>query len=53
MIEDFDSLTVSNLSRHYGRRKALSKVTFTCHAGCSVSTKQTAELVVPRSMPTT
>jgi heme exporter protein A len=33
VIEDFDSLTVSNLSRHYGRRKALSKVTFTCHAG--------------------
>lgn len=33
MIEDFDRVTVTSLSRHYGRRKALSKVTFTCHRG--------------------
>jgi ABC-type multidrug transport system ATPase subunit len=31
--DDFERLTVTTLSRHYGRRKALSKVTFTCHAG--------------------
>ncbi|HTM31004.1 MAG TPA: ABC transporter ATP-binding protein [Vicinamibacterales bacterium] len=33
MIEDFDRLTVTSLSRHYGRRKALSKVTFSCSSG--------------------
>jgi heme exporter protein A len=33
VIEDFERLTVTNLSRHYGRRKALSKVTFTCLSG--------------------
>ena len=33
MSEDFDRLTVFNLSRYYGRRKALSKVTFSCSAG--------------------
>jgi ABC-type multidrug transport system ATPase subunit len=33
VIEDFDHLTVTSLSRHYGRRKALSKVTFDCRRG--------------------
>ncbi len=33
MIEDFDRLTVTSLSRHYGRRKALSRVTFSCSSG--------------------
>jgi heme ABC exporter ATP-binding subunit CcmA len=33
VIEDFERLTVTSLSRHYGRRKALSKVTFTCSSG--------------------
>ena len=33
MIEDFDRLTVASLSRHYGRRKALSKITFSCSSG--------------------
>ncbi|HQZ39481.1 MAG: ABC transporter ATP-binding protein [Acidobacteria bacterium] len=33
MTDDFDRLTVANLSRHYGRRKALSKVSFACAAG--------------------
>jgi heme ABC exporter ATP-binding subunit CcmA len=33
VIEDFEQLTVTSLSRHYGRRKALSKVTFTCARG--------------------
>jgi len=33
VIEDFDRLTVTSLSRHYGRRKALSKVTFSCSSG--------------------
>jgi heme exporter protein A len=33
VIEDFDRLTVANLSRHYGRRKALARVSFTCAAG--------------------
>ena len=33
MIEDFERLTVTSLSRHYGRRKALSKVTFTVTRG--------------------
>jgi heme exporter protein A len=31
--EDFEHLTVAGLSRHYGRRKALSKVSFSCRAG--------------------
>ncbi len=33
MTADFERLTVSNLSRHYGRRKALARVSFTCEAG--------------------
>jgi heme exporter protein A len=33
VIEDFERLTVTTLSRHYGRRKALSKVTFACSSG--------------------
>jgi ABC-2 type transport system ATP-binding protein len=33
VIEDFDRLTVTSLSRHYGRRKALSRVTFSCSSG--------------------
>jgi ABC-type multidrug transport system ATPase subunit len=31
--EDFEELVVENVSRHFGRRKALSKVSFTTHAG--------------------
>ena len=30
---DFEQVTVSNVSRHYGRRRALSHVTLTCSAG--------------------
>jgi heme ABC exporter ATP-binding subunit CcmA len=30
---DFDRLTVTGLSRHYGRRRALSRISFTCAAG--------------------
>jgi len=30
---DFTQVTVSNVSRHFGRRKALSQVSFECHAG--------------------
>jgi ABC-type multidrug transport system ATPase subunit len=30
---DFDRLTVIDLARHYGRRKALAQVNFTCGAG--------------------
>jgi heme exporter protein A len=30
---DFTQVTVSNLSRHFGRRKALSQISFDCHAG--------------------
>jgi ABC-type multidrug transport system ATPase subunit len=30
---DFEALAVENVSRHFGRRKALSKITFTAHAG--------------------
>jgi heme exporter protein A len=30
---DFERLSVTNLSRHYGRRKALFRVSFTCDAG--------------------
>ena len=33
MSDDFEQLTVAGLSRHYGRRKALSKVSFSCRAG--------------------
>jgi heme exporter protein A len=30
---DFEELVVEDVSRHFGRRKALSKITFTAHAG--------------------
>ena len=30
---DFDALTVEDVSRHFGRRKALSKISFSAHAG--------------------
>jgi heme exporter protein A len=30
---DFSRVAVQNLSRHFGRRKALSQITFTCDAG--------------------
>jgi ABC-type multidrug transport system ATPase subunit len=30
---DFDVVTIEGLSRHYGRRRALSQVSWTCHAG--------------------
>jgi heme ABC exporter ATP-binding subunit CcmA len=30
---DFTQLTVTNVSRHFGRRKALSQLSFDCHAG--------------------
>ena len=30
---DFDRISVVDLARHYGRRKALSQVSFACHAG--------------------
>jgi heme exporter protein A len=30
---DFTQLTVSDVSRHFGRRKALSHITLDCHAG--------------------
>ena len=33
MHSDFDKLAVVDLARHYGRRKALSQVNFTCAAG--------------------
>ena len=33
MSVDFTEVTVSNLSRYFGRRKALSKISFQCHAG--------------------
>ena len=33
MRSDFDQLTVVDLARHYGRRKALVQVNFTCQAG--------------------
>ncbi len=33
MSSDFDQLAVVDLARHYGRRKALSQVSFTCAAG--------------------
>jgi heme exporter protein A len=31
--DDFDRLTLSNVSRHFGRRRALSRVSFSCAAG--------------------
>jgi ABC-type multidrug transport system ATPase subunit len=33
VAHDFDALIVEDVSRHFGRRKALSKITFTAHAG--------------------
>jgi ABC-type multidrug transport system ATPase subunit len=30
---EFDALAVEDVSRHFGRRKALSKISFTAHAG--------------------
>jgi ABC-type multidrug transport system ATPase subunit len=33
---DFDVVTLADVSRHYGRRRALSKVTLDCHAGSIV-----------------
>jgi heme exporter protein A len=30
---DFTQLTVADVSRHFGRRKALSRISFDCHAG--------------------
>ena len=33
MNNDFETLSVVDLARHYGRRKALSQVNFTCGAG--------------------
>jgi heme exporter protein A len=30
---DFTSLSVTDLGRHFGRRRALSKISFDCHAG--------------------
>jgi heme exporter protein A len=33
---DFERLAVLNVSRHFGRRKALSQITFTCDSGAIV-----------------
>ena len=33
MSDDFDRLTLSDVSRHFGRRRALSHVSFSCVAG--------------------
>ena len=33
MTFDFDRVTVRDVSRHYGRRRALAKVSLDCHAG--------------------
>lgn len=33
MSLDFDEVSVSDIGRHFGRRKALSQISFTCHAG--------------------
>ncbi len=33
MTVDFDEVHASNISRHYGRRRALSQVSFSCRAG--------------------
>jgi len=30
--QDFDHVQIAGLSRHFGRRRALSQITFTCHA---------------------
>ncbi|HEX6162879.1 MAG TPA: heme ABC exporter ATP-binding protein CcmA [Vicinamibacterales bacterium] len=32
-MSDFPGLTVADVARHYGRRKALSQISFTCDAG--------------------
>jgi heme exporter protein A len=32
-MTDFTRLTVTDVARHYGRRKALSQITFSCEAG--------------------
>ena len=32
-MTDFARLTVVDVARHYGRRKALSQISFTCEAG--------------------
>ena len=32
-MSDFARLTVADVARHYGRRKALSQISFTCDAG--------------------
>src|SRR6186713_1362934 len=32
-MNDFARLTVSDVARHYGRRKALSQISFTCDRG--------------------
>ncbi|HUQ88949.1 MAG TPA: heme ABC exporter ATP-binding protein CcmA [Vicinamibacterales bacterium] len=32
-MSDLSRLTVANVARHYGRRKALSQISFTCDAG--------------------
>ena len=33
LVCDIHRLTVVDVARHYGRRKALSQITFTCEAG--------------------
>ncbi len=33
MLFDFDTLTIRDVSRHFGRRRALNRVSLTCHAG--------------------
>ena len=33
MNVDFTQVTVADVSRHFGRRKALSRISFDCHAG--------------------
>ena len=33
MNVDFDEVRVSGVSRHFGRRRALSQITFSCRAG--------------------
>ena len=33
MIFDFDRLVIDDVSRNFGRRRALNRVSFTCHAG--------------------
>ena len=36
MSVDFTSITATDVGRHFGRRRALSKVSFACHAGETV-----------------